>query len=194
MESPEATPRIYRPTEVVDIFNQNEANKNEPQPGITKLIEQYRTWENKRVTGQDLINMQSYCDFLPGSVTTLLTRSGEERTLGQVAKNFATFKSQLPHEFVDNIQNLGTFLKDEEKQKETPPIILLKDPEVFNGQILDGVHRTLAYVSEFQATDGKFDPGLPAFIGRDPVNKVLLRKLKQTFVREWRLVKPPVLK
>jgi len=190
--------RIYTPLEVIDLFSQTEAAKDPTIPlraDIVKLIGQYRTWETKKVYGGDLVQLQSYCDFLPDSITTLLTRTGEERTLGEVTKNFDQLKSQLPTDFVNYIHNLGTSIKAPEDSKSIiSPLILLKDPEVFNGQIVDGVHRSLAYVSEFQQSNGSFDPGLSALVGSDPINKVLLRQLKQTMVREWRRVKPPMIK
>ena len=182
---------------VAEVFTEIERSQSpdaQPRPDILNIIHQFKTWEPKTLPAETLQSYQSYYDFQPGSITTLLTKTGRERTIGEIAHNFVTIKNQLPPEFVSYITELKEHIKTVVAEgKPLPPILLLATPEVFNGNMLDGVHRSLAYILAYHESNKSFDPGLPSFVGTSPTNKLraIARRIKQSAQKQWRMKKHP---
>ncbi|MBI4137100.1 hypothetical protein HY469_03490 [Candidatus Roizmanbacteria bacterium] len=178
---------------VAEVFTEIEQSQSpdaQPRTDILDIIHQFKTWEPRTLSAETLQSYQSYCDFQPGSITTRLTKAGREGTIGEIAHNFATMNNQLSPEFVSYITELKEHIKTLVAEgKPLPPILLLGTPEVFNGNMLDGVHRSLAYRLAYEESGQSFDPGLPAYVGTSPTNKLraMARRIKQTAQKQWRM-------
>lgn len=149
------------PHEVVTIYSQIE--KGIPRSDILQMLSWYNWTNPQEISPDTLERIICYLELGENSETAILSKNGQERTIGQMSRNYEQLNQRLDPLSREKLESIIKDLKDGVTE---PPCFVLNQPwEFHNGQIVDGVHRLLAAGIALERGIS-FRP-LTAFVGYD---------------------------